>query len=97
MTSQAVSPKSQAWSRLDVGRAGLILGVLLGGLHLPWALLVASGWAQPLMDFIFWLHFIKPIYVIEGFAPLRAASLVLLTGTIGYAIGGACALCVPRG
>jgi Exopolysaccharide synthesis, ExoD len=43
-------------------------------LHLLWVLLVASGWAQPLMDFVFWLHCIRPVYVIEGFDPcvLRA-------------------------
>ena len=70
----------------------MVLGFLLGGLHLFWALLVAVGWAQPLMDFIFWLHFIRPVYVIEGFEPLRAAGLVLLTGAIGYAMGGAYAL-----
>ena len=92
MTSQLVSQQSRGQPKLGVGRAGLALGLLLGGLHLIWALLVASGWAQPLMDFLFWLHFIKPVYVIEGFAPLRAAGLVLLTGTIGYAVGGAYAL-----
>jgi hypothetical protein len=61
---------------IGVGNAGFALGSLLGGLHLLWALLVASGWAQPLMDFIFWLHFIRPVYMIEAFDPLRAAGLV---------------------
>ena len=64
----------------------------LGGFHLLWALLVVSGAAQPVMDFIFWLHFIRPVYVIEGFEPLRAAGLILLTTAVGYAIGGAFAL-----
>jgi hypothetical protein len=60
--------------------------------HFLWALLVASGVAQPLMDFIFWLHFIRPVYMVERFEPIRAIGLVLLTGTVGYAIGSAFAL-----
>jgi hypothetical protein len=61
-------------------------------MHLLWALLVASGWAQPLMDLVFWLHFIRPVLVIEEFDPLRAAGLVLFTAAVGYAVGCAFAL-----
>jgi len=39
------------------------------------------------MDFLFWIHFIKPIYVIEPFAIGRAAILVLVTAGIGYITG----------
>ena len=80
---------SSPHSKLGVNRAGLVLALLLGGMHFIWALLVAVGWAQPLMDFVFWLHFIRPVYVIEGFDLLRAGGLVLLTGMIGYAMGSA--------
>ena len=92
MTTHVVGMDPQSHSSVGVNRAGLALGLLLGGFHSLWALLVASRTAQPVMDFIFWLHFIRPIYVIEGFEPLRAAGLVLLTATIGYAIGSAFAL-----
>lgn len=92
MSSRLVNQQSRGQPKLGVSRAALALGLLLGGLHLLWVLLVASGWAQPLTDFIFWLHFIKPVYAIEGFDPLRAAGLVLLTGTIGCAVGGVYAL-----
>ena len=81
-------PQGAIW----VHSAGLALGSLLGGMHLLWALLVASGFAQPVMDFIFWLHFIRPVYVIEGFDVARAAGLVALTAAIGYAMGVAFAL-----
>jgi hypothetical protein len=74
------------------GKAGLVLGTLIGGWHLLWALLVALGWAQPLIDFIFWLHFIKPVYVVGKFDAGVAALLVGLTGVIGFALGGAFAV-----
>jgi hypothetical protein len=50
------------------------------------------GVAQPLIDFLFWIHFIKPIYVIEPFAFGRAAILVLVTAAIGYVTGIAFAM-----
>jgi hypothetical protein len=77
---------------IRVNKAGWASAVLLGGFHLMWAMVVASGFGQPLIDFIFWLHFIRPVYVIEAFDPLRAAGLVLLTAIVGYAIGSAFAL-----
>lgn len=72
---------------INPNRTGIALGIILGGFHFCWAILVAAGWAQPLIDFIFWLHMIKPIYVIDVFSPARAAGLIVLTGGIGYLLG----------
>ena len=49
---------------MSVAKAGLVLGAVIGGGHLCWAVLVAFGLAQSIMDFILWMHFIKPIFVI---------------------------------
>ena len=68
------------------------MGALLGGWHLTWAVLVAVGFAQPLIDFLFWIHFIKPVYVVEPFEIGRAVILVLVTAGIGYVVGLAFAL-----
>ena len=68
-------------------RAALSFGLLLGGFHLLWAALVALGWAQPLSDFIFRIHFIRPIYVIEPFRAGLALALVAVTTAIGAVVG----------
>jgi hypothetical protein len=41
------------------------------------------------LDFVFWMHFIKPVYVVEAFEPGRAGILIAVTGLVGYVIGGA--------
>jgi hypothetical protein len=68
-------------------KIGLVFALLLGGWHLLWAVLVASGWAQKVADFIFWMHFIKPVYVIEPFELARSAILIAITAVIGYVVG----------
>ncbi|HUL42230.1 MAG TPA: hypothetical protein VLV32_10065 [Burkholderiales bacterium] len=72
---------------INPNKVGLALGALLGGLHLLWALLVAMGWARPLLDFVFWIHFIKPVYQVEPFNVLTALLLIVVTSGTGYAFG----------
>lgn len=76
---------------LGIHGAGLVFGLLLGGLHFLWALLVASGFAQRVIDLVFWLHFIRPAWQIDSFEAGRAAGLVAMTSAIGYVIGAALA------
>jgi hypothetical protein len=64
---------------LSPGKVGLAFALFLGLWHACWAILVAVGFAQPLMDFILRMHFIKPIFVIEAFEPLRALGLIGIT------------------
>ncbi len=72
---------------MNANRAGIVLGAIFGGSHLLWALLVAAGWAQPVMDFLFWIHMIKPVYIIEPFNFTLAILLIVVTAAIGYAMG----------
>ena len=68
-------------------KIGLALGLLSGASHFLWAILVAVGWAQSVIDFVFWMHFIKPIYIIGPFDAATAAVLVAVTFAIGFLLG----------
>lgn len=67
--------------------AGFALGALIGLWHALWSALVAFNLAQPLIDFIFRMHFIAPIYAIEVFDFVTALELVVITSIIGFIVG----------
>jgi hypothetical protein len=73
--------------KVNPNKVGMALGALIGGWHLVWALLVAVGWAQWVMNFIFWMHFLKPPYTVGPFSAGIAVILILVTATVGYVFG----------
>ncbi len=73
--------------KLNPGKVALTFGVLLGGGHLLWSLLVALNFAQPLLDFIFSLHMIANPYQVTGFDITKALMLVVITFAVGYGVG----------
>ena len=72
---------------ISPNKTGLVIAALLSGWHLAWAALVAVGWAQPLINFVFWAHMIQPVYVIGPFDPAAAGTLFLITFCMGYLFG----------
>ncbi len=72
---------------LQPHKAGLALGLFFGGFHFLWSLLVALGWAQGLLDFIFRIHMIEPAYMVSSFDASLALTLIIVTSVIGYVFG----------
>jgi len=68
-------------------KVGWVLGALLGLLHMGWAALVAMGVAQALLDFVFWMHFMKPVFIVQAFDPLVALVLLVVTTAAGFVVG----------
>lgn len=72
---------------MNKNTVGLILGTFFGIVHMFWSLLVAIGLAQPLMRFIFDVHFINNPYQITQFDYGKALLLVIVTFAVGYVFG----------
>jgi hypothetical protein len=79
------APKNQRYIKgkmhlLDPNKTGLVVGAFLGGWHLLWAILVAAGMAQSLLDFILWAHMIHVTWTVGPFDWKAAIALITLTG-----------------
>jgi len=74
-------------NRIDLIDAGLLFGLLFGVFHLAWLVLVLTKYAQPVLDFIYWAHFIKPVFEVESFEAGRAVILLAMTVCSGFALG----------
>ena len=75
-------------SHLNPRKTGLAVGKLLGGLHLVWAIVVALGWAQAMVNFSMWAHMISaPAIVVGPFDLSAAVTVVVVASVVGYVIG----------
>jgi len=74
-------------NHLNPTKTGLALGKLLGGVHLVWAILVALGWAQALVNFSMWAHMVNTSVVVQAFNLSAAVTVILIATLIGYVLG----------
>lgn len=72
---------------LDIQKTALTFGVFLGAWHLVWSILVFTGFAQQLLNFVFWMHMIIPPYQVTAFTLTQALILIVVTFVMGY-VGG---------
>ncbi len=72
---------------LDGNKVGLVVGGTIGLWHLVWAILVALGFAQPLMDFVLQLHSLNNPFTVAPFNLTNSVLLVVVTFVFGYILG----------
>jgi hypothetical protein len=77
-------------THIDPNRLGIVAAVMLTAWHGVWLVLVASGQAQRVADFVLRMHQMKSEMVVEAFDPMMAALLLVATAILGY-VGGAAA------
>lgn len=68
-------------------KVGLVFGALFGGWHLLWSLLVLTGFAQTIYDFVLWAHMIHLAIIIGPFDMTAAVTLIVFTAVMGYVVG----------
>ena len=75
--------------KLDKKKTGMIVGAFFAIMHALWALFVAVTPAllQQFLDWMFDLHFLKPVWVLTSFDLVSAILLVALTFAAGYFFG----------
>ncbi len=68
-------------------RMGIALGCFVATLHVVWSLLILTGLAQPLVNFIFWVHMLNVPVQVQPFEFGIAALLVGVTWCVGFGFG----------
>jgi len=73
--------------KVDPIDAGMIGCIIMLSIHLIWSAFVFFGVAQVVVDYLFWIHFIKPAYQVEKFNIYVAIYLLITVSCIGFIAG----------
>lgn len=66
---------------------GVFGGLALAFIHLCWILVVAFGWGQALLDFIFRIHMLEVSFRVQPFNGTYALILLAFTFSVGFVMG----------
>lgn len=73
-------------------KLGLILGSFFGLMHLLWSILIALGFAQSFLNFVFNMHSLNNPYMVMPFDLMRSIGLIIITSVVGYIVGNILAM-----
>lgn len=73
--------------KLNPRKVGLTVGAFAGIWHLVWSILVALGWAEPLLNFVTSMHFLQNVHHVAEFNIGTALGLIVLASLVGYVAG----------
>ena len=68
-------------------KVALVVGSFIALVHLVWVILVALGWAQPLIDFSARMHSVTTPVTVLPFDFARSLFLVIIAFCVGYVFG----------
>ena len=74
-------------NQVNANKIGLVFGGFFGLAHLVWSVLLALGWAGPLLDFVLRMHSMQLPFVLTPFSWSRSLGLIVLTSLVGYVDG----------
>ncbi len=72
---------------LNKNRCGLMFGVLFSACHFVWLVLVLTGVAKTIFDWVLSMHFVNFTYSMLEFNYLNALILLIMTFVVGYVFG----------
>lgn len=72
---------------LNPHKTGLAVGEFLAAVHLVWSVLIAFGWAAPIISFSMMAHRVTIPVTVHGFDFTAAIELVVVAGIVGYLFG----------
>lgn len=73
--------------QLNPTKTALAFGLFFGGWHVVWSVLVLLGFAQTILNFIFWAHMVSSPLKTTGFSFMQSAVLISVTFVVGF-VGG---------
>ena len=68
-------------------KVALVFGLFISGAHLLWSILILLGLAQPLLNFVFWVHMLENPFQVTGFSLTQSVTLIIVTFFVGYLAG----------